>query len=326
MNNRQWNCRQWLIPVLLLTLTACNNAEDTFMVGTLERDRVEVSVESNEPIIAIHVTDGQMLKVGDLILEQDPARLERILVEQQAHRDQAAARLAELERGPRPETIREARAQLDSTRASAKNAKENLKRAQEVFARDLSDQFTLDFATTRWKTAAAAERAADESLDRLLNGTTREELDQAIATLEASEAAIKRIEFDISRLRTYAPVTGMLDKRLYQLGERPQTGATIGVILDAARVYARIYVPEPLRSSVQPGKRLNVRIDGSAGSMTGTVSWVSADASFTPYFALTEHDRSRLSYLAEIDVPDASALPSGVPLEVDFPASAVAND
>ena len=326
MMYRQSNYRLWSIPVLLIALATCDNAEDTFMVGTLERDRVEISVESNEPIIAIHVTDGQILKAGDLILEQDPARLEKMLDQQKAMSDQAAARLAELKRGPRPETIREARAQLDSSRASARNAEENLKRAKEVFARDLSDQSTLDFTTTRWKTAAAAEQAASESLDRLLNGTTQEELDQAIAALEASDAAIKRIEFDISRLKTYAPVTGMLDKRLYQLGERPQTGATIGVILDAARVYARIYVPEPLRSSVQPGEKLNVRIDGSKRSMTGTVSWVSADASFTPYFALTEHDRSRLSYLAEVDVPDASSLPSGVPLEVDFPASVATDD
>ncbi|GAG92015.1 unnamed protein product, partial [marine sediment metagenome] len=47
---------------------------------------------------------------------------------------------------------------------------------------------------------------------------------------------------------------------------------------------------------------------------------------FTPYFALTEHDRSRLSYLAEVDVPDASSLPSGVPLEVDFPVHVSGND
>jgi HlyD family secretion protein len=320
------NYKAWLIPVLLISLSACDNTENTFMVGTLERDRVEVSVESNEPIIAIHVTDGQMLKAGDLILEQDPARLERILAQQQALRDQAAARLAELERGPRPESIREARAQLESARASAKNAVENLKRVQELFARKLSDQSTLDVATTLKKTSAAAEKAASESLERLLNGTTREELDQAIAALNATEAGIGRLQLDIERLKTHAPVDGMLDKRLYQLGERPQAGATVCVILDGSRTYARIYVPEPLRSALQPGKQLNVRIDGSSNSYTGTVRWVSTDASFTPYFALTEHDRSRLSYLAEVDVPDASSLPSGVPLEVDLPLSAAGND
>lgn len=318
-------CRILLIPILAGMLIGCNGSDETYMVGTLERDRVEVSVESNEPIIAIHVQDGQMLKVGDLILEQDPARLEKLLAQQVALKDQVAARLAELERGPRPETIREARAQLASAQATAKNAADNLARAQEVFARDLSDQSTLDRATTYWKTAVAAEQAASEALERLLNGTTVEELQQAVAALEAAEAGIKRIQLDIERLRIIAPINGMLDKRLYQLGERPQPGATIAVILDSARTYARIYVPEPLRASVQPGKKLDVRIDGHERAITGTVRWVSADASFTPYFALTEHDRSRLSYLAEVDLPDASSLPSGLPLEVDFPA-AVADD
>lgn len=318
---------KWLLtPLLLATLVACNNTEKTFMVGTLERDRVEVSVESNEPIIAIHVIDGQMLTTGDLILEQDPARQEKALAQQLALRDQAAGRLAELERGPRPETIREARAQLESTQASSINAAANLVRAKEVFARGLSDQSTLDFATTRWKTAVAAEKAASESLERLLNGTTIEELQQAIATLAAAEAGISQIQLNIERLKIYAPVNGMLDKRLYQLGERPKIGATIAVILDTARTFARIYVPEPLRASVTPGKKLDVRIDGNNRPITGTVRWVSADASFTPYFALTEHDRSRLSFLAEVDVPDASDLPSGIPLEVDFPASVLRND
>jgi HlyD family secretion protein len=317
---------KWLIPVMLAILTACNDTDQTYMVGTLERDRVEVSVDSNEAIIAIHVIDGQMLKTGDLILEQDPARLEQKLAQQAALRNQAAARLAELQRGPRPEAIREARAKLASAQATSKNAAANLVRAQEVFSRDLSDQQTLDFASTHSKTAEAAEQAASEVLDSLLNGTTIEELQQAIAALEAAESGVGQLQLDIDRLKIYAPVKGMLDKRLYQLGERPQIGTTIGVILDNSRTYARVYVPESIRSSVQPGNQLDVRIDGSNRTITGTVRWVSADAAFTPYFALTEHDRSRLSYLAEIDVPDAAALPSGVPLEVDFPVSVSAND
>jgi HlyD family secretion protein len=311
--------KQLLVMLTCVILVSCDNTEPSFMVGTLERDRVEISVESNEPIIAIHAEDGEMLNIGDLILVQDSTRLERILEQQSALKNQAAAHLAELQRGPRPETIREARAQLESAQAWAKNAKENFVRAKEIFARDLSDQSTLDLAATRSKTAAASAKAASESLESLLNGTTIEELQQASAALEAAVARTKQSELDIERLKIHAPVNGMLDKQLYQLGERPQAGATVAVVLDTARTYARIYVPEPLRASVQPGDQLEVRVDGQSGSMTGTVRWVSSDASFTPYFALTEHDRSRLSYLAEIDLPAASSLPSGLPLEVDFP-------
>jgi len=44
------------------------------------------------------------------------------------------------------------------------------------------------------------------------------------------------------------------------------------------------------------------------------------DAAFTPYYALTQHDRGRLSYLAEVDLEGANldALPTGVPVEVRF--------
>jgi HlyD family secretion protein len=320
------NPRIILAATLALTLITCGKNEKTFMVGTLERDRVEVTVESNEPIIALHVTDGQPVRAGDLILEQDPARLQRILAQQTALRNQSAARLAELEHGPRSETIREARAQLESARANARNAAANLERAQQMFARKLSNQATLDLATTNSETTIAAEKAATEKLNTLLNGTRVEELDQAIAALAAADAGVERIQFDLQRLKVYAPVAGVLDKRLYLLGERPPSGATIAVILDTSRTYARIYIPEPLRASVQPGQKLQVRVDGVSRAFTGAVRWVSTDASFTPYFALTEHDRSRLSYLAEVDVPDAASLPSGVPLEVDFTSSDGAND
>ena len=317
---------QWLMPVLMMALAACDNTEQTFMVGTLERDRVEVSTESNEPIISIAVRDGQMLEAGDLILRQDPTRLKNILRQKIALRDQAEARLAELQRGPRPELIREARAQVEAARAQAQNAVANLKRAQEVFARNLSDQATLDLATTHRKTTAATEQAANETLERLLNGTTTEELQQAAAALEAANAGASQTRLDIERLDIHTPVDGILDKRLYQLGERPKPGAIVAIVLDTARTYARIYVPEPLRASMQPGRQLDVRVDGENRTLRGTVSWVSTDATFTPYFALTEHDRSRLSYLAEIDLSDASSLPSGLPLEVDFPATVQGND
>lgn len=47
----------------------------------------------------------------------------------------------------------------------------------------------------------------------------------------------------------------------------------------------------------------------------------SSEAAFTPHFALTERDRSRLAYLAEIELEEDEALglPTGVPVEVRFP-------
>jgi len=307
-----------LLP-LLFTLAACDREETTYMVGTLERDRIDVVVESNEPIISIQARDGQEVQAGDPILEQDPERAAARLAQQVGLRDQAAARLAELERGPREESIREARAKLEASRAREVNTLAIYKRTQEVFDQGLSSDFRRDTDETNYKTAVAQVKADSEALDRLLHGTTIEELDQASAAVEAGEAQVRQAQLDLDRTRIFAPVSGVVDKVLYRIGERPAPGATIAIVLDSSRTYARVYVPEHLRSRVIPGVSIDIRVDGIDSAFSGRVRWVSSDATFTPYFALTEHDRSRLSFLAEIDIPEAADLPSGVPLQADFP-------
>ncbi len=307
-----------LLPLVLM-LSACDRSEKTFMVGTLERDRIDVVVESNEPIISIRAADGQAVAAGDLILEQDPSRARARLAQQTGLRQQAVARLAELQRGPRKEFILEARANLEASRLREENEKAQYDRTFTIFEKGLSNQQALDRDETAWKTAIEQVKADSEALRRLLNGTTVEELDQAIAAVEASDGLVSQAQLDLDRTRIVAPVSGVVDKVLYRVGERPAPGTTIAIVLDDSRIYARVYVPEHLRTDVTPGTRLNVRVDGEADEFSGTVRWVSSDATFTPYFALTEHDRSRLSFLAEIDLPDAGNLPVGVPLQADFP-------
>ena len=309
-----------LLPTLM-ALAGCEDADEGTMVGTLERDRVELTVDSNEPIVARHVPDGAAVTKGTLIMEQETSRIVAQLEQSEAARDQAAGRLAELRRGPREEAIRETRARLDAARAQSTNAKSEYERVKGVFDRGLSTAALLEQTETSWRAAAANERAVHEELAAQLEGTTVEELDQAEAALAVAEAATRQAAIQLERTRLVAPVDGTVDKLLYQVGERPAPGATVAVMLDSARAFARIYVPEHLRAHVKPGDQLEVAIDGVDTAMQGTVKWVSSDATFTPYFALTEHDRSRLSYLAEVDLAGAAQLPSGVPLEARIPAA-----
>lgn len=309
-----------LVALCALALFGCSQGREEVMVGTLERDRIEIKVESSEPIASRHVRDGQQVLTGDLLLRQDPARMQARLDQLAAQRDQTAARLAELQRGPRQEAIRETRARLAAAQAEAVNAQAEFERAQAVFERGLSSEGVRDQAEALWKTSAATEQAIRESLQAQLAGTTVEELDQAGAALAAAEAQLAQARLDLERTELRAPVDGIVDKLLFQVGERPPAGTTVAVLLDDSRVFARFYVPEPLRARIVAGRELKVSVDGVSRQFSGTVRWVSSDASFTPYFALTEHDRSRLSYLAELDLPDAADLPSGVPLVVSPPA------
>ncbi|MGB8327185.1 MAG: HlyD family efflux transporter periplasmic adaptor subunit, partial [Steroidobacteraceae bacterium] len=166
--------------------------------------------------------------------------------------------------------------------------------------------------------AAAALRETEAALTAQLRGTRREQLDQARAALAAAEAATQALEVAQSRLAVKASRDAVVEALPYKVGEQPPMGAPVAILLADGAPYARVYVPEPQRARVKRGDRAQVKVDGVATTFTGTVRYVASAAAFTPYYALTQADRSRLAYLAEIDLMDPAArdLPAGVPLEV----------
>jgi HlyD family secretion protein len=116
-----------------------------------------------------------------------------------------------------------------------------------------------------------------------------------------------------------APVPGQLDDLPYKIGERPAVNNVVAVMLGGALPYARVYVPETVRVHITPGTAAQVFIDGIEQPFAGKVRKISSDPAFTPFYALTEYDRGRTSYVAEVDLaaPDRQ-LPAGVPVEVVF--------
>ena len=102
-----------------------------------------------------------------------------------------------------------------------------------------------------------------------------------------------------------APRPGLLDSLPYEVGERPASGAVIAVMLINSTPYARVYVPEPLRAQVHQGTAATIYIDGMPSPFAGHVRTISNEAAFTPYYSLTERDRSRLSYLAEVTLDNS---------------------
>jgi HlyD family secretion protein len=91
------------------------------------------------------------------------------------------------------------------------------------------------------------------------------------------------------------------------------------VLLVGDAPYARIYVPEPIRSRVKVGDEVRVFVEGEVTALAGKVRMIRSEPSFTPYYALIGEDAARLSYLAEVSLgSDAAELPAGLPVRVEF--------
>ena len=316
--------RDGLIPAFLAVaslLSGCGSKSNpATLVGTLERDRIEIVAEEAEPILSLEVREGDHVAAGQVLLKQDTEVAAARLAQAEAQMAQAQHRLAELQKGARKETIDEGRARVAAARAAADRDEREFARVEQLIQQRLVSQSQRDAAWASRNVSAASVREAEAALAELLNGTRVEQLDQARAALAAADAARRELELTDARLLVHATRSGVVDALPYKAGERPPRGSPVVVLLADTPTFARVYVPEPRRAGVQPRVRARIYVDGVDGPLEGFVRWVASDSAFTPYFALTQRDRSRLAFLAEVEVTDARAgkLPAGVPVEVQI--------
>lgn len=312
---------QYSIGILALScVVACQPSTDAIrMVGQLESDRIELAAEFSEPIVIRHVTEGQSVSEGDPIIQLNTDRAAARIRESEANLAQSKAKLDELIRGPRREQILAAQANVDGAARELEFRKIEYERAQSLFDRDLASPDVRDKAKAALDGASANLDFNRARLSELLTGTTVEELDQARAAVQRIQAQLDRLTIDLHRHTTSAPIDGVIDSLLLEPGERPMPGQPMAIMLSGQQPYALVYVPESQRVTVRPGIAAAVFVDGLDEAIEGTVRWVASDSAFTPYFALTEHDRGRLTYAAKIDLREqGSRLPDGVPVEVEL--------
>ncbi|MCH9696333.1 MAG: HlyD family efflux transporter periplasmic adaptor subunit [Gammaproteobacteria bacterium] len=308
------------LSIALVTLTACSPAaNENRMVGELTSDRIELTTETSEPIVGIDVVEGATVSAGQLLLRQDSTRVEARQREARASLQQSKARLDELMRGPRSEQIAAARANLEGADKDLQFRQTELERVTEIHARNLASAEDMDRASAALDAARANRKLRVAQLDELLTGTTAEVLAQAQHVFEQAQARLDAATVDVRRHELRAPVDGLLDSRLFEIGERPAAGQPVLILLAGEQSHARIYVPEHLRVRISPGMPARIFVDGLDSALNGRVRWVASEPAFTPYFALTERDRGRLSYAAKVDFTEQhERLPDGVPVEVEF--------
>ncbi len=302
----------------LLALTGCEEPP-LQAYGQLESDRVEVVAESNEPIVEIASLEGDALAAGAPILRQDTARLDIRIREAQANIARIEALLEEQVNGPRVETIEATRASLLETEIERDFRERELNRLTGLRERNLTSEESVDQARNLLESASARIEIVSARLAELEAGTRPEQIEQTRGLLSQAGAQLDSLKLDRERLHVAAPVDGVVDTLPFEVGERPRPGDVVAVLLTGEQPYARVYIPEPLRAGLRVGSPMRIAVDGIGQPINGTVRRIAAEASFTPYFALTERDRGRLSFLAEVRMPDLpERLPEGLPVQALF--------
>ncbi|RUO81432.1 hypothetical protein CWI84_01345 [Idiomarina tyrosinivorans] len=304
------------IVALSLIVSGCQFGEDSQAFGTVERERFTLSATADQVITEVYAEQGQTLQQGDPILQLDPQLQQPRVAQAQAQFQQAQARLSELQNGNRQQQIASAKAEQQQAQIELAEAQRQLRRQQALVQQQLVSEQQLEQYQLAVDVAEQRLARATQQYQLLREGSRTEVLRQAEAAVANAQAAVTEQQRLLDQLTVRAPRAALVDDILYYRGERVHSGTPVVSLLAPDSAYVRVYLPQAWLSDYQVGDQVQLTVDGRQQPLTGTIRWISAEASFTPNFALHQQERARLMYLAEITLSGDVTLPSGTPVQL----------
>jgi multidrug resistance efflux pump len=317
-------------------------------VATLEASELEAQVAQAGGNLAAAEAGFAELSAGTRAEE-----IRFLKAQVQSARDiqaQAQARLDLVRAGTRAETLEQLRAAMRQAQVAYDDAQRDSERTRQLADQGMVARRDLDVATARRDGAAAgldaarqrlaeaeggarpeevraAEaglaqagaqvRSAQASLDLAVAGPRRETLRTAEARAEAARGAVAAAEALLAQTRIAAPADGRVTLRNAEPGEVVTPGFPIVRIADLARVWLRVYVPEPQIGRVKTGQRAAVSVDAFPGrAFPGVVTEIAERPEYTPKNVQTREERVKLVFGVKIEVenPDGELKP-GMPAD-----------
>lgn len=294
--------------------------------GNVEVRQVDLGFKVAGRIAALFVDEGDAVKQGQRLGALDKVYFEDTLRQMRAQRDQAAANLAKMQAGNRPEEIAQAEAAVAEREAAAANAETAVERATQLLKTSSGTQKSYDDAIAAKRQTAAQLKSARDALALMKAGFRREDIETARAQLAERDASVAIAERQLQDADLYAPSAGVVLTRAREPGAIVNAGETVFVVSLTTPVWVRSYVSEPDLGRIRPGMKVELRTDApGAKALEGRVGYISTTAEFTPKTVQTPELRTALVYRIRIlaDDPD-SMLRQGMPLSVVVPEAAPA--
>ena len=298
--------------------------------GNIDLRQVELAFNNSERIVAVLAQEGDRVRPGQVLAKLDVSRLEPRARQAQAQADAQRQTVLRLRNGNRPEEIAQARANLESARADAANAKQQFDRltrlAHGPSAGAVSQQ-DLDNARAALDVANAKVAASQKALDLQVIGPRAEDIAQADAMLQADEAQAALARQELADAQLHAPLNGVVRARLMEPGEMSSPQKPVFTISVTDPKWVRAYVSTVDLGRVRPGMPAYVTVDSFPGRrFEGWVGFVSSVAEFTPKPVQTQELRTKLVYEVRVFVKDPGdelrlGMPATVRLAPNLPST-----
>ncbi len=305
-----------LLLAVALVLAGCQGQEPPMAYGTLERERVLLTATQPELIVKVHRHKGEVVRAGDVLLELDPTASQLKVAKAGAELRRAEALLNEAQNGSRPEQVEAAKAAVSKASVSLADARRQLIRATTLRQQNLLAQAGLEQAQLNVRLSENELDAQQQRLAELQHGVRSEQISQLQHSVDSARQSLLLEQKALADLTVRASRDALLEDLPYQLGERVVQGAVLAVLAADHSAYARLYLPERALAGVRVGQQVQLQVDGTSEPIPGKVRFIASEASFTPYYALNQHERSHLMFLTEVSLSAPMQLPAGLPVQL----------
>ena len=292
--------------------------------GNIELTEVQASFKVAGRVSSRLVDEGAPVKRGDAVARLENAELSDALRLAKADADAAAATLAELQAGSRPEEVAQGEALLARARAEAQRLGTDYDRELALYGREVVARRELDAAKAATDQANASVAERQEALQLLKKGPRRERIDEARARHEGARARVAPAKERLGYAELSAPISGVVLSKSVEPGEQVSAGTPVVTIGDLEHCWLKGYIPETELGRVKLGQRARVTTDSHPGkAFEGTVSFISSEAEFTPKSVQTAKERVKLVYRIKISLTNAGMeLKPGMPADAEIEVGA----
>lgn len=286
---------QLILGLATLVLISCKtDDEKADAYGNFEAVETTISAENNGKLMQFNLEEGDVVKSNQTIgyIDTIPLHLQKelILSSQNVIKSKSRGVLS----------------QIDILKTQLKTAELNQKRIKNLFNEGATTQQNLDNINGQVEVIKEQIHSIEVQNSSVLSELKNTTIQIDVINDKISKSIIKN------------PLNGTVLMKYVEQSEVVNFGKPLYKIANLNTLRLRVYLSENQLSSMKIGQKVNVKVDDNEGmkSLEGIVTWISAEAEFTPKIIQTKEERVNLVYAVIVDVVNDGSLKIGMPAEM----------
>jgi HlyD family secretion protein len=247
--------------------------------GRLEATQVDVSSKYAGRLIDLTVEEGSVVTEGQTLAKISSPEVDAQLRAAQADLQRAKDALAAAE------------AEIRTKQSALEYAQSEYDRGSKLVSSGTISKQSYDQRKRNFDSATSAVE------------TAKSQRDQAVSAIKSADAQVERLNATIAEMTLVSPRNGRVQYQLARSGEVVAAGAPILTILDLTDVYMTLFLPAGEAGRVGIGSEARLILDPIPQFVVpAKVSFVAADAQFTPKTVETSDERAKLMFRVKLRI------------------------